>query len=192
MNKAKKILDVGCGNSKFKNSIGIDIMAFSDVDVVHDLNQTPWPFDENYFDRIIFKHSISHLNDIIKIMNEVHRIIRKDGIVDIIAPHFSCDNYFTDPTHKFSTGYRSMNYFCNNVENWNWKYTDKYYSLIKSYISFGAFNIDFNKNELNNRMNIHKYLGIEFLINKIPRIYEKFLSFIIPSSEVFFRLKCVK
>jgi ubiquinone/menaquinone biosynthesis C-methylase UbiE len=177
---------------KFKDSIGIDIISNSNVDIVHDLNMYPWPFEDNSFDRIIFKHSISHMNNIIDTMNEVYRILRKSGIVDILAPHFSSDNYFTDPTHNFSLGYRSMYYFCDNIINWKYKYTQNSFKLVNSYISFREYKIDFNSTEYSNSFNPLKIFYIEWLINKCPRIYEKYFSNIFTASEVFFRLKYIK
>ena len=64
------------------------------VDTVHDLDKFPWPFHDNYFDRIIFKHSIAHLDNVLKVMEETHRIGKPGAIIEIITPHFSCDNYF--------------------------------------------------------------------------------------------------
>jgi ubiquinone/menaquinone biosynthesis C-methylase UbiE len=187
-----KILDVGCGSGKFKNSIGIDRIPLTGVDVVIDLNNFPWPFEDNYFDRLIFKHSIAHLNDILLVMEEAHRVAKPDAVIDILTPHFSCDNYFTDPTHKHPMGYRSMNYVCDNVKNWKYKYTNASFDLLKAYISFGEYKIDFNIEEYNKRVNIHKIFGFEYLVNRVKRIYEKFFSFILPASEVYFQLKVNK
>ena len=42
-----KNLDLGCGNRKRKDTIGIDISEDTDADVIHDLNISPYPFDYN-------------------------------------------------------------------------------------------------------------------------------------------------
>ena len=54
------VLDFGCGNDKVKNSIGIDKIKSETVDVVHDLDIYPYPFEDNFFDLIVCKHSISY------------------------------------------------------------------------------------------------------------------------------------
>jgi len=47
------VLDVGCGRYKIPKAIGIDRCKFPEVDVVHDLDKYPWPFEDNAFDREI-------------------------------------------------------------------------------------------------------------------------------------------
>ncbi len=41
-----KALDVGCGSRKLPGALGMDILSLPSVDVVHDVNRTPWPFEE--------------------------------------------------------------------------------------------------------------------------------------------------
>ena len=38
-------LDVGCGNNKIPGAVGIDLVAGTQADIVHDLNTTPWPLE---------------------------------------------------------------------------------------------------------------------------------------------------
>ncbi len=187
-----KVLDVGCGTCKFEGAVGVDCLQLPGVDVVIDLNQLPWPFEENTFDRVIFKHSMSHFENIIPIMEEVFRISKKNAVVDIIAPHYTSDNFHTDPTHKVSMGYRSMYYFCTNISNWKYKYSKANYKLLESGICFGEHDIDFNKYEYGKRKSILKMLGVEWIVNKIPRIYEKFFCYMIPANVVYFKLEVEK
>ena len=51
--KQKQILHLGCGFNKITGSIGVDINPDSAADVIHDLNNFPYPFKDNRFDRII-------------------------------------------------------------------------------------------------------------------------------------------
>lgn len=187
-----KILDVGCGTTKFKDAIGVDRIKLPGVDVVTDLNHFPWPFEANKFDRVIFKHSISHFDNIVEVMEEVSRISKPGAVVDIIAPHYSSDNFNTDPTHKFSMGYRSMYYFCTNIPNWKYKYSKADFKLVKAHLSFGEYKIDFNEFEASKRASLLKLIGFEFLVNKLPRLYEKFFTWMIPANVVYFRLNVEK
>jgi len=187
-----KTLDIGCGGCKFKGAIGVDCIDLPGVDVVTDLNTFPWPFEANTIDRVIFKHSISHFNDIVPVMEEVNRISINGAVIDIIAPHYTSDNFNTDPTHKFPMGIRSMYYFCTNIPNWKYKYSKASFKLIKKQICFGEYDIDFNKFEYAKRTSLLKLIGFEFLVNKFFRIYEKFFAYMIPANVVYFRLEVEK
>lgn len=109
---AERILEMGCGQIKrFAHSTAIDVNPRSVADVIHDLNGTPYPFEDNAFDCIIAEHVLEHLDDLIKIVEEMHRITRPGGTWFIEVPHFSSANFFTDPTHKHAFSSRSFDYF---------------------------------------------------------------------------------
>jgi len=62
------ILDVGCGTAKINGAIGIDRAKLPGVDIVHDLNDLPWPFENDSFDEVYMNDIIEHLDDTIKVM----------------------------------------------------------------------------------------------------------------------------
>lgn len=69
-------LDLACGNNKIEGYTGVDVAALESVDVVHDLNEYPWPFEENSVDEVHCAHYIEHIKhdnvalDLRKIVNE--------------------------------------------------------------------------------------------------------------------------
>lgn len=182
-------LDVGCGPSKIPGAVGIDLVELPGVDVVHDLNLRPWPFEANTFARICCRHSLSHLENLVTTMEEIHRIAKPDAVVEIVAPHFTSDNFNTDPTHKFHMGYRSMNYFCDNVEFRYRYYSRARFELLARQISFRNAKTDFPRLPT---LNPARWLGIEQIINALPRVYERFFCYVLPASEVYFKLRVVK
>jgi len=181
------VLDIGCGISKIPGSIGVDQYELSGVDIVHNLGQFPWPFENNSADHIIFSHSISHLEDISKVLTECNRILKSGGIIEIIAPHFSSDNFNTDPTHKIHLGYRSMNYFVDNTRS-KYRYInqDIHFLLINSEMSFRKCFPSWKRKVV---FNPFKIIGFEKIINLFPRIYERFFCWIFPVSEIYFKLE---
>jgi len=181
------ILDVGCGSSKIPGSVGIDHLSLPNVDIIHNLDELPWPFKDEQFDRIVFSHSISHLSNLPAVMIECHRILKNNGFVEIVAPHYTSDNFNTDPTHRTHMGIRSMNYFVNNVD-FGYRYIDaeKCFKLIKSSISFREEATSWRKTT---KSNPFRWSGIEWLVNKQPRLYERFLCWVLPASEVYFLLQ---
>jgi predicted SAM-dependent methyltransferase len=56
-----KTLDLGCGIHKFPGSVGLDVVPLDTVDVVHDLNAFPYPFEPNTFDAVRMTHVVEHL-----------------------------------------------------------------------------------------------------------------------------------
>ena len=112
-------LDLGCGNDKLPGTIGLDRAHLPGVDVVHNLNHYPWPFEDNAFDHVVCKHSLSHVNDFVAALGEIHRIAKPQAIVEILAPHYASDNANTDPTTRTRMGIRTLNYFCEQYASSN-------------------------------------------------------------------------
>ncbi len=79
------VLDIGCGDNRYKslvnNLIGIDIVYKPLVDIVGDF--TNLDFEDNSVDAIIAYGSINFGDEelIVKQLQEVYRVLRKDGII---------------------------------------------------------------------------------------------------------------
>ncbi len=98
--KRMKTLDVGCGIHKQPGSIGLDRNPASRADVLADLDRFPYPFADSSFDRLTAIHVIEHVDDVIRTMEEFHRLVRSGGTVRIETPHYTDFSSFCDPTHK--------------------------------------------------------------------------------------------
>lgn len=114
------ILDIGCGTNKHKDDtqevIGMDIIDLPGVDVVWNMEQIPYPFENGKFNKVILQHVLEHVtkeNNInIKIIEEVHRLLSKHGSFEVEVP---IGNWFRyDPTHKNYVGYWYWKYFSND------------------------------------------------------------------------------
>jgi len=97
-----KILDLGCGENKITNSIGVDNVKLPSVDVIHDLLDMPYPFEDESIDKIYLRHVIEHftIENINTIINECFRMLKKDSLLVITVPHVSSISAFIDPTHQ--------------------------------------------------------------------------------------------
>jgi len=106
------ILNVGCGNikkeDKDKNTIYLDSQNFDNIDIVRDIEKG-LPYDDKKFDMIIAHHIIEHVKDLIFVMNEFHRCLKKEGILDIIVPFGICT--WIDPTHVRAIDEQGLNFF---------------------------------------------------------------------------------
>ena len=181
---AWRVLDVGCGNNKLAGAIGIDRVALPGVEVVHDLNSFPYPFDSNSFDEIRLIHVIEHLDSIMGVMEEVHRLVRLGGRVTIVTPHYSDFQSWNDPTHKWHLTTFSFRYFEPEWES-------SYYSSARFKIE--SIHIDMAR--------IWRPLGVEALLNlslrrdslrSLRKFWEGYLSFLLRAGAMTFVLKPIK
>jgi SAM-dependent methyltransferase len=107
-----KILSVGCGNREREPGVvRLDRVPGLDPDVVWNLNQYPYPFEDNTFDGIEAFDVIEHLEDLAEVFREFHRILQPGGWIKITTPHFSSANSYIDPTHRQHLSYFSLDYF---------------------------------------------------------------------------------
>ena len=70
------------------------------ADVVHDLNCIPWPFADDTFEEVHAYDVLEHLEDVVRALEEIHRVSRHGATVHVTVPHFSSANAFTDVTHR--------------------------------------------------------------------------------------------
>ncbi len=104
-------LNIGSGKRPLADAVNLDISDRVGADVVHDLNVIPWPFGDNTFVEIHAIDVLEHLNDLVRTLEEIHRISRAGASVYVTVPHFSSDNAFTDVTHRHWFGWRSFDPF---------------------------------------------------------------------------------
>lgn len=179
-----RILDLGCGNKKRVGAIGLDINPKTCPDIVHDLNEFPYPFVDSTFEEIYVDNVLEHLNDVIKVMEELHRIARPGAQIKIDVPYFRAHWAFIDPTHKHFFTTQSFAYF-DPDHTFNKLYP---YSSAKFKIQRIVFNEEISERGLvgwvKNR--------IKTIANKHPGGYELYLSHFIPLDEITFYLKAVK
>lgn len=180
----KTILDLGCGNKKRIGSIGIDINPNTDADIVHDLNQFPYPFDSSTFDEIYADNVIEHLDNVLKVMEELHRISKPGGILIIKVPYFRSRFAYIDPTHKHFFTTESFTYFDpEHIHHSLYNYSPSLFQTLKK-----GFDEDFPKMGVRD----HVIFPFKYFCNKYPEFYEQYLSHLFPLDEITFYLKIVK
>lgn len=136
MSKSEKtIINIGCGRTRIPGSIGIDranIPGF--VDIVHDLDKLPYPITDNFADEIHFYHVLEHLENPIKILEEIHRILKPSGVLFMRVPHFSSNGAFTDITHKRPFSYFSFEVF--DTKAYHHFYSNVRYQILSKEIKY--------------------------------------------------------
>jgi len=120
MGKIKsKILNLGAGKRPIKSAVNHDILKHSKyIDIVWDLNNLPWPWSNNSFDKIRAWAVLEHLNiGLVESMNECWRILRPKGILVIKLPYWESESCWDDPTHKRGYTLNTMSFFDPDTEN---------------------------------------------------------------------------
>jgi predicted SAM-dependent methyltransferase len=96
-------LNIGCGKSKIEGFSGVDRIAFEGVDVVLDVRQTPWPWDDDSVEEVFSSHFLEHLagEERIGFFNELYRVMKVGAKALIITPDWSHACAYGDPTHAW-------------------------------------------------------------------------------------------
>ncbi len=109
-------LNIGCGRRRLPGMIGVDRLSGPAVDITTDLESFPWPFTDGAASFVLLDNVLEHLDDVVRTMEEIYRILEPGGIVRIIAPHASSTFAFADPTHKHYFTEESFQYFTESFD----------------------------------------------------------------------------
>ncbi|MEP7351792.1 MAG: methyltransferase domain-containing protein [Acidobacteriota bacterium] len=172
-------LDVGCGINKKPGSLGIDRNPNTKADVLVELDRFPYPFKDSSFSGLQAIHVIEHVSDVIKTMEEFHRLVQAGGDVHIATPHYTDFSSFCDPTHRWHLNSFSLRYFGPDNAGYGY-YSSARFIETSVYVKLLA---------------LWRYLGFELLVNSFPRFrrfWEYYLCYIIRGKVIEWRLKVVK
>lgn len=80
------MLNIGCGRSRKKGAIGLDIRKTSSVDILADARMLP--FRNESFSHVYSSHLIEHFGhrEVSAVLNEWIRVLRRNGIIEIRCP----------------------------------------------------------------------------------------------------------
>lgn len=96
-------LNMGCGLKKLNDHWNVDIEAKCNPDQVLDFEVTPWPYEDNFFEKITANNILEHLGQSPKvftnIMKEMYRVSKDGAEWFIKVPHHRCDLFWDDYTH---------------------------------------------------------------------------------------------
>jgi hypothetical protein len=121
-------------------------------------------------------HVIEHVSDVIRTMDEFHRLLQPGGTVYIATPHYTDFSSFCDPTHRWHLNSFSLRYF--GADNAGFGYYSK---------------CRFRERSVRLRLlALWRYLGFEALVNAFPRFrrfWEYYLCFVIRGKVIEWELE---
>jgi SAM-dependent methyltransferase len=178
------VLDLGCGNRKREGATGIDVNPASQADVIHDLNTFPYPFPDSSFDLIIADNIIEHLDDVIRVMEELSRIAKPGAELIITVPYFRSRWASIDPTHQHFFTSESFSYF--DVDHVH--YALYGYSKIRTGVRRVVFNEDVRHTGLKRLVcGIFLHIG-----NRSPAWYDAHLGHLYPLDTITYHIEMLK
>jgi hypothetical protein len=169
------VLNLGCGLKPIQGAVNLDCAQSTNPDVLHDLNEFPWPLCTGSFREIHAYDVIEHLGDVVAVIEELHRVATPGGVVHITVPHYSCSNAFTDPTHRHYFSAASINYFTGDS-------AFPFYSPVRFRLL--TRQIVFRKS-IANRV-------VARLANRWPERYENRWAWIFPAWYLYFQIEALK
>jgi SAM-dependent methyltransferase len=108
-------LDIGCGENKQPNFVGMDIRELDGVDLVWDWSNMPYPLPDGCCISILASHVVEHVDPnnfgFIKAMDEWWRLLRPGGRLMMSTPYPGSVGYWQDPTHVNPVSERTLAYF---------------------------------------------------------------------------------
>ncbi len=112
-------LDIGCGANKQQGFLGMDLREVEGVDIVWDLEEFPWPLDDDVCTDVLASHILEHIlprkffhaGGGQCVMGEVWRVLKPGGQLHISCPYGVSPGYVQDPTHCNPISEATLQYF---------------------------------------------------------------------------------
>ena len=92
-------LNIGCGfnNRKF-GDVDLDMNIEAKPDVCGNCEKLP--FKDETFDKVKAIHILEHVDNILAVMDECWRVLKRGCRMEIAVPMFPHEHAIADPTHK--------------------------------------------------------------------------------------------
>lgn len=121
-------INLGAGSEAQEGWINVDWIAGKGIDVIHNLLDFPWPFEDDVADELLARDVLEHMplfnkdnqSTPIKFIEECHRILQPGGKLFITVPHWQSKNLWIDPTHVRGYDEKSFDYFDPDTDFGKW------------------------------------------------------------------------
>jgi hypothetical protein len=112
-------LNMGCGFNKLNDHWNVDVQPKCNPDEVLDFEVTPWPYEDNFFERITADNILEHLGQNPKVftnvIKEMYRVSKDGAEWFINVPHHRCDLFWDDYTHVRALSAKTFKMFDQKV-----------------------------------------------------------------------------
>ena len=158
-------LNIGCGEKKLAGWVNVDLNPV-DPDVVFGDLERGLDLPDACADEILLDNVIEHVESVVSVMIELRRLLKPDGTVKILTPHYSSHSSWRDPTHRHHLSFFSFDNFCRERN--------------AHYLGGARFRMVHKKLSFGGGLSV-----IGRLIFRIsPELYERKYAFIFPASTI--------
>jgi SAM-dependent methyltransferase len=171
-------IDLGSGPRPREGFYALDHLELEGIDIVADLNRPLELLPDNCAEHVFSSHALEHVENLLPLLGEIHRITRPGGLVEFVVPHFSNPYYYSDPTHVRFFGLYTMNYFVD---------TDKQPEAWRE-----AVKLSFYRTNLFDRLFVPFLRYFVNLSAGTQNFYERRLCWILPAAEIRYRMRACK
>lgn len=134
-------IDLGSGRNKKDNAYyGVDCAKIKGVDILCNLDlkeDTCLPFIDCSVDKVFTRHFLEHVSNPLLVIEEIYRILKIGGEVEIIVPHWSWYGSHTFMHRRFFHS-NDFNFFEKN-DPYNY-YTNVKFLILSKKIIYKKFN----------------------------------------------------
>ncbi|MBA4191871.1 MAG: methyltransferase type 11 [Planctomycetaceae bacterium] len=109
-------LNVGCGMRRLPGFYNVDHIALPGVDILADLEAPLSELPDNCVEAVYCRHTLEHVNHLLELIAELHRVTHPEGRLEVIVPHFSNPYGYSDPTHVRFFGLYSFFYLADESD----------------------------------------------------------------------------
>lgn len=187
-NKKDLQLELGCGNRKrHATAVCIDLIPNECVDIVGDILEVLTCFPDNSVSAVYAYHCLEHIRDLPSLMTQLARIMKTQGQLRVVVPHFSNPYFYSDPTHVTPFGLYTFSYLAKDGlmtrKVPNYQHTPQFELSSVKLIFKSPRPFYF-------RWGIKKLLQALFNLNHyLMEFYEENLCYLIPCYEIVYELR---
>lgn len=164
-------IDLGCGRRPVAGAIGLDAAMMPGVDVVADLGKGFLPFRDGVAVTVYARNVLEHLDDLAAVMSDIWRVLAPGGTLRIEVPYYTSVSAYADPTHRRWFTYTTFEHFtaapasgwAANRHTW---FSSTRFHIVARRLVFGR---------------AHRLLGVSWLANRFPALYENLTSYWFPA-----------
>ena len=189
------VLDIGTGSGHISQDISRKSKSLISVDLYDErvvksgysfknVDNENLPFEDNKFDVVISNHVIEHVPNQILHINEIHRVLKKGGILYLATPN---KYWVIDPHSKLPLiswfPRKISSFYFKLFRNKNWDVYPVSYKKIKKLTKnkFKIYNMTLEIMKNPKKYNLDIFSRIQFLLKLIPGFILNFFSFIVPT-----------